>query len=296
MTTTSAFSTIQLNSSTTSSVRYSCVVFGMSHRSYGSHVTDTQLEEEETSVQNNDKEVAFDLSDDHIPSDDEEPKRVQGFFGVRPWSIKLSPSNPQPIEDSSPVSGTFSILPFSYPFMAFSSFLQGISTQKRRAPLNTSAKEVVRLFASAPTLSSHFSHSDSILHPTSGYFAPCSLLIPHFLLSNIPTNASCAAHTLIFFLIPSGAVQEIGNKLWLILFGWWVALLHALLGVFMCITVIGIPYGKFAFRLASYWLWPFGRYVIGPVRFSSLYYLPQTQLFASLLLLTLVIGLSTDTF
>lgn len=82
------------------------VAFGMSHRSYGSHATETQLEEDETSVQNEDKEVSFDLPEDRIPSDDEEPKRVQGFFGVRPWSIKLSPSNPEPIQDSSPGSGT----------------------------------------------------------------------------------------------------------------------------------------------------------------------------------------------
>ena len=32
----------------------------------------------------------------------------------------------------------------------------------------------------------------------------------------------------------------------------------------MFITVVGIPYGRFAFRLARYWLWPFGRYLLGP--------------------------------
>jgi len=78
----------------------------MSHRSYSSHVTDTQLESERTSVQHDDKDVAFDLPEDELPSDEDEPKRVQGFFGVRPWSIKLLPSKPEPIEESTPGSGT----------------------------------------------------------------------------------------------------------------------------------------------------------------------------------------------
>lgn len=172
-----AFSTIQLNSSTTSSVRYSCVVFGMSHRSYGSHVTDTQLEEEETSVQNVDKEVAFDLPEEPIPSDDEEPKRVQGFFGVRPWSIKLSPSNPEPIEDSSPVSGTFALFPVSPYFLALPSFLPRINTQKLRVITQDKRERGVSTFRLCPNTS----HSLFALlpHPTSNSKILHSLITSH---------------------------------------------------------------------------------------------------------------------
>jgi hypothetical protein len=68
----------------------------------------------------------------------------------------------------------------------------------------------------------------------------------------------------------TGALQAIGNWIWVFFFGWWVALLHALLGCIMFITIIGIPYGKFCFMLVKYWLWPFGRYVIGPVCLFSI--------------------------
>lgn len=57
--------------------------------------------------------------------------------------------------------------------------------------------------------------------------------------------------------------------IWLILFGWWVALFHVLVGALMFITIVGIPYGKFAFVLAKYWLWPYGKYLLGPVRKSQ---------------------------
>jgi uncharacterized membrane protein YccF (DUF307 family) len=38
--------------------------------------------------------------------------------------------------------------------------------------------------------------------------------------------------------------------------GW---LAHVLAGLLMCITIIGIPFGVQAFKLAGYALWPFGR-------------------------------------
>lgn len=71
--------------------------------------------------------------------------------------------------------------------------------------------------------------------------------------------------TLCLFL-PPGVLQKFGNVLWVCLFGWWIALLHLILGVIMFCTIIGIPYGKLAFRLAGYWLWPFARFVLGVVR------------------------------
>ena len=57
-------------------------------------------------------------------------------------------------------------------------------------------------------------------------------------------------------------MKTIGNILWLILAGIWLAIGYALAGVVMCITIIGIPFGVQAFKLSALALWPFGREVV----------------------------------
>jgi uncharacterized membrane protein YccF (DUF307 family) len=52
------------------------------------------------------------------------------------------------------------------------------------------------------------------------------------------------------------------NILWLVLAGVWLALGYALAGIILCITIIGIPFGVQAFKLAGYALWPFGRALV----------------------------------
>lgn len=48
------------------------------------------------------------------------------------------------------------------------------------------------------------------------------------------------------------------NILWVI-YGWWeIALVHVFFGVILCITIIGIPWGKQHFKLARYSMFPFG--------------------------------------
>jgi len=54
-------------------------------------------------------------------------------------------------------------------------------------------------------------------------------------------------------------MKTIGNILWFIFGGIWIALGYAIGGLIMCITVIGIPFGIQAFKLAGLALWPFGR-------------------------------------
>ena len=51
------------------------------------------------------------------------------------------------------------------------------------------------------------------------------------------------------------------NLIWLILCGWWMAILYFLAGIVCFILIITIPFGIAAFRVASYVLWPFGRSV-----------------------------------
>lgn len=54
-------------------------------------------------------------------------------------------------------------------------------------------------------------------------------------------------------------MRTIGNILWFVLAGWWLALLYVVAGVVACVLIITIPFGIASFRLASFVLWPFGR-------------------------------------
>lgn len=54
-------------------------------------------------------------------------------------------------------------------------------------------------------------------------------------------------------------MRTIGNILWFLLAGIWLALGYVIGGIVMCITIIGIPFGLQAFKLAAFALWPFGR-------------------------------------
>jgi len=52
--------------------------------------------------------------------------------------------------------------------------------------------------------------------------------------------------------------HPIANIIWLILFGWEMCLGYLLAGLIFCITIIGIPFGKQCFKLATLSLTPFG--------------------------------------
>jgi len=52
------------------------------------------------------------------------------------------------------------------------------------------------------------------------------------------------------------------NLIWLILCGWWIAILYFLAGIIAFILIITIPFGIAAWRIASYALWPFGRSIV----------------------------------
>lgn len=57
-------------------------------------------------------------------------------------------------------------------------------------------------------------------------------------------------------------MRTLGNVLWLGLAGIWLAIAYAIAGLLNCVTIIGIPFGIQAFKLAGYALWPFGRMVV----------------------------------
>ncbi|HHV65723.1 MAG TPA: YccF domain-containing protein [Peptococcaceae bacterium] len=52
------------------------------------------------------------------------------------------------------------------------------------------------------------------------------------------------------------------NILWLIFIGWELAVVHLVIGILFCITVIGIPFGLQHFKFAQLALVPFGAKII----------------------------------
>jgi uncharacterized membrane protein YccF (DUF307 family) len=60
----------------------------------------------------------------------------------------------------------------------------------------------------------------------------------------------------------AGAGSTIGNVIWFLLAGWWLAIGHVITGVLMCLTIIGIPLGLANFKLIPVSLTPFGREIV----------------------------------
>ncbi|WP_435125324.1 YccF domain-containing protein [Actinacidiphila sp. bgisy144] len=60
----------------------------------------------------------------------------------------------------------------------------------------------------------------------------------------------------------AGAGSLVGNILWLILAGWWLALGHIVTGIALCVTIIGIPFGIANFKLIPLSLMPLGREIV----------------------------------
>jgi len=58
----------------------------------------------------------------------------------------------------------------------------------------------------------------------------------------------------------AGAV--IGNVAWVLMFGWWISLIAAIVGVMHCVTIVGIPWGVAYFRIAEVSLCPLGKRVV----------------------------------
>jgi uncharacterized membrane protein YccF (DUF307 family) len=56
----------------------------------------------------------------------------------------------------------------------------------------------------------------------------------------------------------AGIASVIGNVLWIILFGWWLALGHLVSGALLCLTIIGIPLGLASFKIIPITLVPLG--------------------------------------
>lgn len=60
----------------------------------------------------------------------------------------------------------------------------------------------------------------------------------------------------------AGVASTIGNVIWVIFAGWWLALGHVFTGIALCVTIIGIPLGVASFKLIPVSLLPLGREIV----------------------------------
>lgn len=60
----------------------------------------------------------------------------------------------------------------------------------------------------------------------------------------------------------SGCLSTLMNIIWILIGGIWIALTHLFWGVLLCITIIGIPFGRQHFKLMSLAFTPFGRNIV----------------------------------
>lgn len=59
----------------------------------------------------------------------------------------------------------------------------------------------------------------------------------------------------------SGCLNLVLNIIWIIIGGFWIALTHLFWGILLCVTIIGIPFGRQHFKLIKLALFPFGKRV-----------------------------------
>ena len=60
----------------------------------------------------------------------------------------------------------------------------------------------------------------------------------------------------------TGPLGTLGNIIWLVLAGWWLALGHLLFALAHAITVIGLPFAWAHLKLAGLALWPIGKMIV----------------------------------
>lgn len=60
----------------------------------------------------------------------------------------------------------------------------------------------------------------------------------------------------------AGAPSVLGNVIWIVFAGWWLALGHILTGIGLCLTIIGIPLGIASFKMLPVSLVPLGKEIV----------------------------------
>ncbi len=62
--------------------------------------------------------------------------------------------------------------------------------------------------------------------------------------------------------LDTGVLGAIGNIIWLLLAGWWLALEHLVIALGFAVTIIGLPFAWAHLKLAGLSLWPVGMIVV----------------------------------
>jgi uncharacterized membrane protein YccF (DUF307 family) len=62
--------------------------------------------------------------------------------------------------------------------------------------------------------------------------------------------------------IGTGPLGTIGNIIWLVLAGWWLALGHLIAAIALAVTIIGLPFAWAHLKLAALALWPIGKMIV----------------------------------
>jgi uncharacterized membrane protein YccF (DUF307 family) len=62
--------------------------------------------------------------------------------------------------------------------------------------------------------------------------------------------------------IGTGLFGLLGNIIWLVLAGWWLALGHIVTAILLAVTIIGIPFAWAHLKLAGIALWPIGKMIV----------------------------------
>jgi uncharacterized membrane protein YccF (DUF307 family) len=60
----------------------------------------------------------------------------------------------------------------------------------------------------------------------------------------------------------AGVFSLLGNVIWIVFAGWWLALAHIATGLALCVTIIGIPMGLANFNLLPISLMPLGKQIV----------------------------------
>jgi uncharacterized membrane protein YccF (DUF307 family) len=70
----------------------------------------------------------------------------------------------------------------------------------------------------------------------------------------------------------TGPLGVLGNIVWLMLAGWWLALGHLITAILLAVTIVGIPFAWAHLKLAGIALWPIGKMIVpaedAPLRYS----------------------------
>ncbi|MFZ3234725.1 MAG: YccF domain-containing protein [Stellaceae bacterium] len=60
----------------------------------------------------------------------------------------------------------------------------------------------------------------------------------------------------------TGALGTLGNVIWFVFAGWWLALGHLIFALGLAITIIGLPFAWAHLKLANLALWPIGKMIV----------------------------------